>query len=274
VWGVKRRNVSRHDFRGGNFLILGMLNKYRAELNVSALPQELDASVRRTVTHLQSETSRVSVDDMRMVNGRLRATVSVRNLTGHKLPTAYPSRRAWLHVTVRDASGAIVFESGAVEPSGAIRGNDNDADAAAYEPHYCEITSADQVQIYESVMGDAKGRVTTGLLSAVRFVKDNRLLPSGFDKRSAHADIAVIGAADDDADFAGGGDRLDYSVDVRDATGPFVVRAELLFQPIGFRWARNLEARPAFETTRFVSYYDAMAKSSSVVLAFDSARTK
>ena len=39
--------------------------------------------------------------------------VAARNLAGHKLPTAYPSRRAWLHVQVRDEVGALVFESGA-----------------------------------------------------------------------------------------------------------------------------------------------------------------
>ncbi len=82
------------------------------------------------------------------------ADVHVRNLTGHKLPTGYPSRRAWLHVTVRDRGGRIVFESGAVAQNGAIAGNDNDADALAFEPHHSEIRTADQVQIYESVMSD------------------------------------------------------------------------------------------------------------------------
>jgi hypothetical protein len=33
------------------------------------------------------------------------------------------------------------------------------------------------VQIYEAVMAGPDGAVTTGLLTAVRFVKDNRLLP-------------------------------------------------------------------------------------------------
>lgn len=274
IWGLKRNEVSRHDFRGGNFFMLSMLNRYRSELGVEALPQELDAAVRRTVSFLQTETARLSVEDARIVSGRLRTTVTVRNLTGHKLPTAYPSRRAWLHLTVRDTAGKTVFESGAVEATGAISGNDNDADSLAFEPHYREITAPDQVQIYESVMADMDGRVTTGLLRAVRFVKDNRLLPAGFDKKSASADIAVRGEAADDIDFAGGGDRVDYSIDLRGATGPFQVHARLIFQPIAFRWARNLAGRPAAEMRRFVSYYDAMARSSSVVLALDSTRTQ
>ena len=72
-------------------------------------------------------------------------------------------------------------------PKGQIAGNDNDADATRFEPHYNEIKAADQVQIYESIMVDQAGAVTTGLLTAVRYVKDNRLLPRGFDKRTADA---------------------------------------------------------------------------------------
>jgi hypothetical protein len=49
----------------------------------------------------------------------------------------------------------MVFESGAPQPSGAIAGNDNDADALRVEPHYLEIRRTDEVQIYESMMIDA-----------------------------------------------------------------------------------------------------------------------
>jgi hypothetical protein len=47
------------------------------------------------------------------------------------------------------------------------------------------------------------------------------------------------------------------------------VDAELWFQPISFRWARELDPYEAFETRRFVEYYDSMAASSAVVLARD-----
>src|SRR5207245_5313049 len=110
---------------------------------------------------------------------RLRADIVVENLSGHKLPTAYPSRRAWLHVVVRDGNGRVVFESGALNADGSVKGNDNDADPSKAEPHYTEIRSADEVQIYESILGDSQGRVTTGLLTAVRYLKDNRVLPRG-----------------------------------------------------------------------------------------------
>ena len=192
--------------------------------------------------------------------------VAVENLAGHKLPTAYPSRRAWLHVTVRDGNGRAVFESGAFSPNGSIAGNDNDADATRFEPHYAEIRKADQVQIYEPVMVDQQGAVTTGLLHGFRYVKDNRLLPRGFDKQTADAAVAVHGDAATDADFVGGGDRVRYVVDVGQAQGPFEVQAELRYQSIGFRWAQN-SRRDTAEGSRFLRYYDSMASASSAVLA-------
>ena len=68
-----------------------------------------------------------------------------------------------------------------LKPDGSISGNDNDADRSRFEPHYTEISEPGQVQIYEPIMADSQGKVTTGLLSAVRYVKDNRILPNGFD---------------------------------------------------------------------------------------------
>ena len=244
-----------------------MLNKFRGDLAVAAEPQEMDAAANRTIAHLQTEAARISVQNVEIRNGRLEAVVSVENLGGHKLPTAYPSRRSWLHVTVRDRSGKAVFESGALNTNGSIQGNDNDEDASRFEPHYTEITRPDQVQIYESVMVGSDGAVTTGLLTALRYVKDNRLLPHGFDKRTADKEVAVHGAAEDDADFAAGGDRIRYSVAVGDAQGPFQVEAELWYQPIAFRWAMNLKNYDAMEPRRFVGYYEDTASGSGVILA-------
>ncbi|MCU1383329.1 MAG: hypothetical protein JWL71_2026 [Acidobacteria bacterium] len=268
VFGVPRDGVSRHTFVGANFFMQRMLNRYRDALDVTAPPQELATAADRTGLYLGSQAATVAIEELRVEAGRLRLAVAIENLGGHKLPTAYPSRRAWLHVVVRDGSGRPIFESGAVNPDGSICGNDNDADAAAFEPHYTEITAADQVQIYESVIADTSGAVTTGLLTGVRYIKDNRLLPRGFDKRTAEPDIAVQGGALDDPDFLGGSDRVRYAIALAGAQGPFVVDAELLYQPIGYRWATNLKAYGgAAEPQRFTTYYDAMAASATTRLA-------
>jgi hypothetical protein len=250
--------------------MLEMLNQYRDELGVEALPRELAAAAAMTRRQLQTTVARVAVRPPRMTAGRLVFDVELTNLTGHKFPTAYPSRRAWLHLEVRDAAGAMVFESGRVEESGAIVGNDNDLDATAFEPHYQEIRAPDQVQLYESVPQDWRGRVTTGLLFGASYAKDNRLLPRGFYKEQAGPDIAVRGDAGVDADFDNGGDRVRYSLAVGSAPRPLTVRVALRFQPIGFRWARNLAGRGAPETERFVRYFDSMSRVSSTLIAADS----
>ena len=266
VLGVPRERLARHTFLGGNFFMLRMLNRFRSQLGVSAPSAELDAAANATLRQLESDTAEVAVPRAAIVDGRLEVEVAVRNLTGHKLPTGYPSRRAWVHLTVRDAAGAVVFESGAVDAAGRIAGNDNDADAQRVEPHYDEIRGADQVQIYEAVMANRDGAVTTGLLQATQYVKDNRLLPRGFDKSTAGPDIAVHGEARRDVSFSDAGDRVRYSVAVKGAA-PYSVEAELRYQPIAFRWADNLRAYDAPEPRRFLSYYDAMSAASSATLA-------
>jgi len=266
VLGKPRDGSSRHVFRGGNFFMPRMLGLHRAELGVQALPQELDAVARRAAEHLQTKAATVAIQNLRAEGGTLEAEVAVTNLAGHKLPTAYPSRRVWLHVTVRDAGGKVLLESGALADRGRIRGNDNDDDPRRYEPHHAVITRPDEVQIYEAIMVDHRGDVTTGLLRGVRFVKDNRIPPRGFDKASAGPDIAVRGAAAKDPDFAAAGDRVRYRVPLAGARTPLRIEAELVYQPIGHRWAVNLGAYRAPEPARFVSYYNGMAAAAHIVL--------
>jgi cytochrome c551/c552 len=272
VLGVPRGGAHQHTFVAANFFMLRMLNLYRKDLSVAALPTELTTQAEKTVTFLQSQSARVSIPRVELVSDRLHVQVLVQNLTGHKMPTAYPSRRAWLHVTIRDARENKVFESGALHADGSIEGNDNDTDAARFEPHYREITSNDQVQIYEPILKDGAGHVTTGLLSAVGYLKDNRLLPSGFKKETAEPDIAVVGDAADDPNFTDAGSLVQYSVSTGNALGPFHVEAELWYQPIGFRWAHNLSPYNAPEPQRFVGYYDSMGSATAVLLTRAEAR--
>jgi hypothetical protein len=267
LFGEPREGTHRHEFVAANFFMQRVLNNYRADLSVAALPQELTMAANRTVAFLQTQSARVSIRNLESTSGGLSMEVLVENLSGHKLPTAYPSRRVWLHIAVRDRNGQAVFESGALNPDGSIKGNRNDSDPLQFEPHYQEITSPEQVQIYEPILKDSAGHVTTGLLSAIGYLKDNRLLPSGFSKQNAEKDIAVIGEAANDPNFTDKGNIVRYSVSTAGAAGPFHVQAELWYQPIGFRWAHNLAPYIAEEPRRFVSYYESMSSNTAVVLA-------
>jgi hypothetical protein len=267
VLGQPRARVSQHTFRGGNAFMLGILARYRGELGVTAPPRELEAAAEETRRFLGERSAALTIPAVGRTATGLEFTVDIASVTGHKLPTAYPSRRAWLHVVVKDDQDRVVFESGALQPDGSIAGNDNDAAAERFEPHRDVLTAPDQVQIYEAIMVDASGAVTTGLLRGVRFAKDNRLLPRGFDKATAEPAVAVHGEAAADADFLGGGDRVRYRVALPAGTGRVVVEVELLYQSIGYRWAENLRGYAAEETQRFTRYYTANAAASAVRLA-------
>jgi len=245
----------------------GMLQDHRDELATEAQPTEMDAAMKRTSEFLQTEAAKVTITRVDTMPNGLAVDVHVENLGGHKLPTAYPSRRAWLHFSVRDGNGRVLFESGALNPDGSIVGNDNDEDPLKFEPHYREITSSQEVEIYEPILKDSEGKVTTGLLHAVGYLKDNRLLPHGFDKATANKDIAVTGDAANDPEFTDSGSSVRYVVSTGNATGPFKLEAELWFQPIGFRWAHNLAPYQAEEPQRMVRYYEAAARRSAVMLA-------
>jgi hypothetical protein len=267
VAGQTQQRLLRHDFVGGNFLIQSLFSRFGPELHTDVAPSEFELAAARTREHLGRDAAQLHLDVAAPSEGRFLARVTVTNLTGHKLPTAYPSRRAWLHFTARTANGAVVFESGALRGDGSIVGNDNDTDPTRFEAHHARIEHASDVAIYESILGQSDRRVTTGLLAATQYLKDNRLLPLGFDKAKAHTDVAVHGGAAQDPDFQGGYDSVVYEVLVGDAPGPFKIEVELLYQPVGFRWAENLRRFAAFEPQRFVRYYEALSQRSTTVLA-------
>ena len=166
-----------------------------------------------------------------------------------------------------DAQRPHGLRVGRVDANGRDRGQRQRRGRPRFEPHYHEIRRADQVQIYESIMADARGAVTTGLLKGARFIKDNRLLPRGFDKAAAPAGHRGPGRRRAAIPTFRRRRPRPVRVDTGGAPGPFTIEVELRYQPIAFRWAQNLAAYDAGEPRRFVSQFDAMASQSSVVVA-------
>jgi hypothetical protein len=263
--GPPRSPFGQHLFVGGNTYVLKLLQTFGEEWAVTASSEDFQRKIDQTLEQLQGRTATVSVEEAQMADSRLTMVVAVESQVGHKLPTGYPARRLWLHVTVKDAADTVIFESGAVNRDGSIVGNENDSDPAMYEEHYEEIVSPDQVQIYEAILENVEGAITTGLLEAKGYRKDNRLLPAGFDKGTADDDIGVYGGAAVDEDFEGGGDRIRYAIDLTDAQGPLTVAVELLYQSIGMRWAENLRRHEAPEIAGFLSSYEAVPNEPVVV---------
>ncbi len=255
IQGDQKEYLRKHTFLGANTFMLNLIKENADELDVKADRQELENSIGLIEEQMQNDVGELSLESIEILDGILIIDVKVNNAVGHKFPTGYPSRRTWLHVKVVDATGEIIFESGATQANGVIVGNINDLDADKYEPHYQLINDPAQVQIYETILGNTDGEVTTVLLRAASYLKDNRLLPLGFDPTAVSEDIAVNGLASTDEDFIGGSDRLTYQIEIDNFKAPFTISVELLYQSIGSRWANNLAEYGTEETLEFLDFY-------------------
>ena len=78
----------------------------------------------------------------------------------------------------------------------------------------------------------------------------------------------------DDANFVGGGDLITYQVDVEGATGPFTVNAELLYEPLSYRFVQDMLVDKTPLTERFGGYYGETDKTPLVVAAIEPSKTK
>jgi hypothetical protein len=105
LYGQPREGMHRHTFVGSNFVVEGMLQDHRDELATAALPEEMDGAMKRTTEFLKTQAAKVTIGSMDRIGDRVAVEVHIENIGGHKLPTAHPSRRAWLHAVVRDANG-------------------------------------------------------------------------------------------------------------------------------------------------------------------------
>jgi hypothetical protein len=231
-----RDNFARHTLIGANTTMLDILAQNKDALGITA--NGFDTAVIRTRDMLATAADIEVVSEERTDN-ELIVQLRINNRSGHKLPTSFPSRRAYLHFVVRDEDGKILFESGKTNPDGSVVGADADSDLSRYEPHYDEITRPDQVQIYEAIMQDTDQKVTYTLLRAAAFVKDNRIPPAGFDKNSVGEDVKVVGNAMRDTNFNSGSDMITYRVPVN-TDDPVSFSAELKYQALAYAFMLDL----------------------------------
>jgi hypothetical protein len=121
---------------------------------------------------------------------RLRTRVTVVNKTGHYLPSGVGFRRVFLEVLIRDKANNLIWASGRTNELGAIVDGVTervlDAEQpgkfseAIFQPHYQQITRGDQVQIYQEVIADSDGNITTSFLRRITDLKNNRIKPRGY----------------------------------------------------------------------------------------------
>lgn len=234
---ITRNGFSRHTFVGGNTFMLGLMGDNRAELGIAA---NNFSKTREQAKNMLASAITLAVTNLHWTGATLEFSVKVVNKTGHKFPTSYPSRRAFLHVTVKNATGAIIFESGKADSDGKILAVDGVSNIS-FVPHYSHITNAAQVQIYEAVMADSAGNVTRSQLSGASYLKDNRIPPAGYQPHIAPVAIRPDALTFQDSDYlnAEGQDQTHFGLDGL-ALGAYVIEVELNYQSISWPTTNDL----------------------------------
>jgi hypothetical protein len=265
-----RSPFGRHLLVGGNTLIPAILRDWADLLNPLAAESAFDATIAAAREQLAENTARLTLTELDLIGNALSFTAGIEVLTGHKFPTGIPLRRAWLHTTVTDARGAVLFESGNWDQSGRLvdqRGAvlPSEELAGPLLPHIDRVRSPASVPVYQGVLADSDGAPTFLLMRGEGWVKDNRLLPAGFDRRAAAAaGIAPVGV-DDDPNFVGGADTVSYEIDAPDALPPLTVEVELLYQPLSARWAAELFGSGTAEALAFQVMYESADRSPELI---------
>jgi len=247
-----REPYAQHTLVGGNAHLLEILRDYRSELGIEGTTSNdgFNDQIALTRNFLDSAAA-VSISDPQALGNNLEFSIEVANHAGHKIPSAYPSRRTWLQVTVKDNGDNVIFESGKPDSRGYIstdvarlkadcmsgeklEGFDS---SLCFEPHRDVINDPSQVAIYETVLGDVNGTITHTLLYGAQYLKDNRIPPVGFEIANATEVQTVPSGVEGDNDFncvgsteGCGTDTVQYQVDIEGQSGPYAVEARLLYQ--------------------------------------------
>ena len=121
--------------------------------------------------------------------------------------------------------------------------------------HHNEVSSPDQVQVYELQAADADGKPTTSLLAMSKRVLDNRILPRGWRADGPHVDVTKPMGVGDDPDFVAGSDIVHFKVKTP-GEGRLRVIAWLHYQSIPPHWVDALRKVDAPAAKMFVEMYD------------------
>jgi hypothetical protein len=236
-------NLPVHAFVGGNTWVPGIIKgEYGAGLDSSGThrtdsldqtinwAREMLGTAAAVDTTIQSYTPPTASDP-----GAMSLAVKVTNLSGHKLPTGYAEgRRMWLNVQVRDANGALVFESGAYDVDTGVL--THDVQSRVYEVaqgiwNYhgtgtCDVADAEGNPMFHFVLNDC-------------VAADTRIPPLGFTPATAGDpngyDLRPVGITYPETSPGSGVlvnyDNVQYFLSVPAATvGPLTATARLYYQ--------------------------------------------
>lgn len=244
-----------HELVGANTMMLKLMKEHRQTLGIDADAEHYDATIASTLSMLQERTLQISIEVEEETADSVTFALKLVNKAGHKFPSGYPSRRAFVAFTVVNEAGDTLFQSGRLRPDFEVEGHDS-----GVEPHYQLINRPDQAQIYEIVPADVNGQFTSILERAYSNIKDNRLPPEGFSVSHPVYDTTRIeGQALDDPDFnrkngveGSGADVVHYRIGIEGYQGNISAYAAVYYQSLPPRWMAELfdASTPEIETFR------------------------
>lgn len=244
-----------HDLVGANTTMLHLLKENREVLGIPANEEQFDEVIEKTEWLLRQSTLDLHLNLVERTADTAFIEVLLLNKAGHKFPSGYPSRRAYIELLVMNMAGDTLFASGLVDEHFELY-----AQNADFEPHYQVINDESQAQIYELVVADVNGDVTTVLERGDSALKDNRIPPQGFvTKHTTYDTVKIAGNALNDSDFnaefgmqGSGTDQVHYNVPMQDFYDPIVVSAKVFYQATPPKWMEEMfaESTPEIETFR------------------------
>jgi len=256
----KRHPYGLHTLVGGNSFMLEMMKEYKSLLGIDAPDENFDSTIVRTNRLLQEQTLDINLSEIEIDADTAYYRLELTNKAGHKFPSGFGSRRAYVEFIARTPLGDTLFHSGKRDEDGFLIGHD-----PVFEPHHQVIRSEDQIQIYQIVSADTDGDPTTVLERAYSTPKDNRLPPLGFSINHPVYDTTRIeGNALNDPDFnqaAGiegtGSDILYFHIPRDGFEGIIEIEVMVYYESAPRRWLLELFDQNALEINSFKAMYEA-----------------
>lgn len=259
-----------HHMVGGNAFMLELMKTYKDVLDIPASDAQFDNTIANTLELLKFETLDLELNGGEIIEDTAYYSLRLTNKAGHKFPSGYPARRAFIEFTVRDAFGDTLFVSGKLDDNYEVIGHDT-----TFEPHYDIIVREDEVQIYEMVMGDVNGNVTTVLERGKEPLKDNRLTPAGFKNSFGDYEfVQIAGNALTDSNFnfsdegteGSGSDLVHYHVPLGDySINKLTAYAKIHYQSAPPKWMQEMFSVSSPEIDQFKEMYENSNRETVVV---------
>lgn len=259
-----------HHLVGGNTFMLKMLKENITELGLSANETHFDSVIARTKRLLQYETLDLELSEVGRDADTAYYSLRLFNKAGHKFPSGYPARLAFIEFITTNLNGDTLFASGLLDEDYNIVNRDE-----TFETHFDVITQPDQVQIYEMVMGDVNGNPTTTLERAAYPLKDNRLVPVGFSTSHFSYDtVRIAGQALIDENFnyldgqeGSGTDDIRYHIPLYGYDGPLNVSAKVYYQSVPRKWLDEMFEYESEEIDLFRDLFEAADHTPELIAA-------